>query len=571
AVNLKDALTITEWRPHPQHGERYAVISAITKPVAPNPWPDIPDTLLSDVQLRPWVLPSIYERVKTEGSEFLADLRPAVSLFLKFGDLDYDNDPNAGEKLDAYIRWVQNVVTRYAGNLIQLTVGDKGSFLYTAFGAPVAHDDDTVHAVQAALELLHPPPALDFITSTQIGIAQGQARTGAYGSSTRRSYGVIGDDAVLAARFMAVAPPGEIRCAYNIYRQVDERIAFDVLPPVQVKGRTQPQRVYRPMGIEEVLSREGASTEVVIGRRAEIARLTATLDVILAGQGQILFIEGEAGIGKSYMVSTLIDQIRERGHTYLFGAGLSMEQHTPYRAWRDVLNDYFGIHDSDDIVTRRDRITALVRQAVPDEEPCLPLLNDVLNLDLPENAITGSLDPQLRQVNLMRLVAELLQAWARERPLFLILEDAHWMDALSWQLTESVAQSLSEMQLPFWLVVVSRPMDTHSIGGTFAGLSIDTLSLTTLDSDDVIALVTARLGLSAGDLPAPVARLVCERAEGNPFFAEELIFALRDRGLIKLETEADRVRCAISEDWAKASRTLPDTTHGLVLARIDQL
>ncbi|MBN2393776.1 MAG: DUF2791 family P-loop domain-containing protein [Anaerolineae bacterium] len=571
AVNLKDALTITEWRPHPQHGERYAVISAITKPVAPNPWPDIPGTLLSDAQLRPWVLPSLYERVRTEGGEFLADLRPAVSLFLKFGDLDYDNDPNAGEKLDAYIRWVQHIVSRYAGDLIQLTVGDKGSFLYTAFGAPVAHDDDAVHAVQAGLELLHPPPALDFITSTQIGIAQGQARTGAYGSSARRSYGVIGDDAVLAARFMAVAPSGEIRCAYSIYRQVDERIAFDVLPPVQVKGRTQPQRVYRPMGTEELLSREGASTEVVIGRRAEIARLTATLDVILAGESQILFIEGEAGIGKSYMVSTLIDQIRERGHTYLFGVGLSMEQHTPYRAWRDVLNDYFGIHGSDDIVTRCERITALVRQDVPDEEPCLPLLNDVLNLDLPENAITSSLDPQLRQVNLMRLVSELLQAWARERPLFLILEDAHWMDALSWQLTESVAQSLSEMQLPFWLVVVSRPMDTHSIGRTFAGLSIDTLSLTTLDSDDVIALVAARLGLSASDLPAPVARLVCERAEGNPFFAEELVFALRDRGLIKLETEADRVRCAISEDWAQASRTLPDTIHGLVLARIDQL
>jgi predicted ATPase/class 3 adenylate cyclase len=571
AIDLEDALTITEWRPHPQHGGRYAVIAAITKPMAPSPWPSIPDAFLDDTQLRPWVLPSVYERVKTEEGEFLADLRPAVSLFLKFGDLDYDNDPNAGEKLDAYIRWVQKMVSRYAGNLIQLTVGDKGSFLYTAFGAPVAHDDDAVHAVQVGLELLNTPPALAYITSTQIGIAQGQARTGAYGSSTRRSYGVIGDDAVLAARLMAVAPPGEIRCSYSIYHQTGGRIAFDVLPPVLVKGRVEPQRVYRPTRIENVLSRDGASKKIVIGRRAEIARLTVMLDAVLAGESRILFIEGEAGIGKSYMVSTLIDRIRERVHTCLFGSGQSMEQNTPYRAWRDILNGYFDIHSADDMVARCERITAFVRQNVPDEEQCLPLLNDVLNLDLPESAVTSSLDPQLRQLNLRRLVLELLLAWARERPLFLILEDAHWMDVLSWQLTEYVIQSLSETQLPLWLIVVSRPMDARSTSGTLAGSRIDTLSLTTLDPADTIALVTARLGLPAGGLPAPVARLVRERAEGNPFFAEELVFALRDRGLIKLETAADQVRCTISHDWAQASQTLPDTVHGLVLVRIDQL
>ena len=99
-----------------------------------------------------------------------------------------------------------------------MTVGDKGSFLYAAFGAPVAHDNDAVRAVQAGLELISPPAALHFITETHIGIAQGQARTGAYGSTTRRSYGVISDDAVLAARLMDAAPSGEIRCAYSVYQ-----------------------------------------------------------------------------------------------------------------------------------------------------------------------------------------------------------------------------------------------------------------------------------------------------------------------------------------------------------------
>ena len=576
AIHLKDALTVAEWRPHPQHGGRYAVISTLITPAAPSPWLDIPDPLLSDpllsdAQLRPWVLPSVRERMATGTGEFQADLRPAVSLFLRFGDLDYDDDPNAGEKLDVYIHWVQHVVTRYAGNLIQLTVGDKGSFLYTAFGAPVAHADDAVHAVQAALELLNPPPALDFITSTQIGIAQGQARTGAYGSRSCRAYGVIGDDAVLAARLMSVAPPGEIRCAHSIYRQTRERITFDVLPPVLVKGRGEPQRVYRPTEIVNKPACESASTGIVVGRQTEIARLAAMLDAVLAGESRVLFIEGEAGIGKSHMVATLIDLIRRCGQSYLFGSGQSMEQNTPYRAWRDILDAYFDLPDTHNLAVRRDRVTLLVRQCVTDGEQRLPLLNDVLSLDLPENAVTSSLNPHMRQQSLLRLVWDLLRARAQESPLLVILEDTHWMDALSRQLTEHIVQSSSDMQFPFGLVVVSRPVNGRGVDGALAGPHIDLLSLTALDPDDIVALVTSRLGLPADGLPAPVARLVCERAEGNPFFAEELVFALRNRGLITLETSPDQVRCALGPHWAQASQTLPDTIHGLVLTRIDQL
>ena len=98
-----------------------------------------------------------------------AELRPATALFLRFGGLDYDGDEQAGERLDAFVRWVQSVLARREGTLIQLTTGDKGSYLYAAFGAPLAHDDDPARAVAAALELRAPPPDLAFVAPIQIG------------------------------------------------------------------------------------------------------------------------------------------------------------------------------------------------------------------------------------------------------------------------------------------------------------------------------------------------------------------------------------------------------------------
>src|SRR3970282_799787 len=116
--------------------------------------------------------------------QFLAEIRPTVALFLNFAGIDYDADA-AGGQLDAFIRWVQGILGRYEGYLLQLIMGDKGSYLYSTFGAFLAHDDDPARAVAAALDLRQPPPELEFIREMHIGISQGPMWAGAYGGSTR--------------------------------------------------------------------------------------------------------------------------------------------------------------------------------------------------------------------------------------------------------------------------------------------------------------------------------------------------------------------------------------------------
>lgn len=204
------AVEIVAWREDEETGSRFAVITGLSQPVAPHPWPDLAADALPPETVKSWLLPPVYERLQGSGG-FLAELRPAVALFIKFGGLDYDRDPQVGDKLDAYIRWVQSVLAHYEGYLLQLTIGDKGSYLYAAFGAPLAHDDDAPRAVAAALDLQNPPAALNFIRQIQMGLSQGRMWSGACGAIDRRAYGVMGAETNMAARLMSRAAPGQYR------------------------------------------------------------------------------------------------------------------------------------------------------------------------------------------------------------------------------------------------------------------------------------------------------------------------------------------------------------------------
>ncbi|MBA3470878.1 MAG: hypothetical protein H0T53_14665, partial [Herpetosiphonaceae bacterium] len=141
----------------------------------------LPD-LAPDLALNTWLLPAVAARLRAGNGEFLTELRPAVALFLRFDGLDYEA-ADAGVQLDGFVRWVQVVLQRFAGVLLQLTIGEKGSYLYAAFGAPTIHEDDAERAVAAALALRTPPPELA-ISAVQMGVAQGTLRTGAYGGTT---------------------------------------------------------------------------------------------------------------------------------------------------------------------------------------------------------------------------------------------------------------------------------------------------------------------------------------------------------------------------------------------------
>jgi predicted ATPase/class 3 adenylate cyclase len=589
AERLAEDLVVAARRAGPGIEPPAIVVGALTRRVEPSPWPTLPPLGIGESEVRAWLQPAVHQRLTSGAGEFLADLRPAAALFASFGGIDYDEDDDAGLLLDAYVRSVQATLARYEALLLNLSIGDKGSYLHGVVGAPLAHDDDAARAVAAALDLVAPAASLGYISQLGLGIAQGQMYSGAYGCADRRTYGVQGDKTNLAARLMAQARPGEILCDEDVFRQARRRWVFDTLPPVRVKGKAGLIRVYRPTGRPATQAgRDNSLAEArqMVGRAAELARLEAGLAELQAGRGGLITISGEAGIGKSRLVEELIRLARERGFTGLIGAGQSIEQATPYRAWRDLLSSFFDLDEVGDSGERRARVRQVGQELIPKLLARLPLLNDILGLGFPETPLTSALDAALRQESLTGLVVALLREWSRERPLIMILEDAHWLDSLSWQLTLQVVRALLVERGPLLLVVASRELDEQSLGAqvvsTLSSLATTTtIQLVSMEPNETVALATLRLGLPAGSLPDQVAALVGERAGGNPFFAEELAYTLRDRGLIRIEAgiEPDypsaepgqAAYCVVTAEMAAIQAVLPDTLQGLILSRIDRL
>lgn len=569
AAALAGDVIISEWRTDEETGQRFGVVSKLAKVAGPLPSGDLPGALGED-QTKPWLLGPVYERIQ-RGDAYLAELRKAVALFVRFGQIDYDHDPLAGQKLDAYIRWAQGVITRYGGFLLELTIGDKGSYFYACFGAPVTYDDNSIRAVAAAQLLRTPPAELDYITYEQIGLTEGQMRAGPYGGSTRRVYGVIGDEVNLAARLMQHAAPGQIVLSKRVTKRLDARFSYRALGSLQFKGKQDPIPVF------ELLAHQPASFALrneydpkhklqssPIGRTTERSFLTVHLwNLFMEQNSSTILLIGDAGIGKSRLVDDLLHDAMALNLTRFTGTGDAIEKLTPYQAWRNVFFQLFKLDPHADTHTQSKYVLAQL-ETEPDLLQLAPLLNPVLSFDLPDNDLTSQMVGQVRADNTQRLLTRLLQKSADEKPVVVIMEDAHWLDSASWALLLAIRQSVR----PVLQIISTRPL-SEPVPAAYRQLidqpDVHMLQLEPLPSDDIDSLICSRLGVIA--LPSPVRSLIREKAEGHPFFSEELAYALRDSGLITIEGN----ECCIAPNVDFRTVTMPDTVQGVITSRIDCL
>jgi len=551
------------WRAHAT-GERFAVLTPPAKNFAPSSALNPTRTELPAPLLRRWLLPGVYERLQAGFGGFLTELRPITTLFIKFTGLEYDTDEAAGQKLDTYIQWVQRVLQHYEGTLLQITMGDKGSYAQAVFGALTAHEDDARRAVQAALELCAPPPALNFIQACQIGVSRGTTLTGAYGGATRCTYGVMGDEVNLAARLMQVAQPGEVIVSGRVQTAAAD-FEFETRPPIQVRGKTAPVPIFRPLRARARVGGGNAATTLV-GRVAEQAQLATGLEQVARGVSGVMILEGEAGLGKSRLIEALQAQAAVSQLRCLIGWAEAIETMTAYHAWRPILAQLLAADTLDHTLeARRAQVLARLTELDPQFNPALaPLLNTLLPCDFPETLPTQPLQGEGRAHRTRSLVCQLLRASGRGQPLVVILEDTHWLDSASWKLARLITEELH----PVLLVITTRPMpeptplDYHHL---LQHAHLTHVRLEQLAPEDVAQLV--RLRLETVDLPEAVTRFIQAQSEGNPFFSEELAYALRDAGLLRVTAGV----CELVANFDAQRITFPDTVQGVIASRIDRL
>ena len=556
-------IEVRDWRENSESGERFAVVSKLNTQIEPDPWPTLDADALSDDLVRPWLLPPVYDRLINGMGEFLTELRPTVALFLRFSGIDYDSDPESQTKLNTYLQAVQRILARYDSYMLQLTIGDKGSNFYVSFGAPLAHEDDAIRAVRAALELRD--LQMDFITEVQIGVSQGLSRTGACGGIHRRTYSAIGDAVNMAARLMQSAPVGQVLVHQNVRKATVDYFTWNELPPLQVKGKSQPVTVFQLVSREEkhgIRLHEPKYAIPMVGRAAELALIEQKLDLALLGRGQIVGITAEAGMGKSRLMAEVIRLARRRNVIGYGGECQSYGTSTSYLVWQDIWRAFFKL---DTAWSVEEQIKALEQQLTeinPALFPRLPLLGTVLNLPIPDNELTDSFDAKLRKESLESLLVDCVRTRARLMPLLLVLEDCHWLDPLSHDLLEIIGRAI--VDLPVLIALAYRPPQmgrllTPRVNRLFHFTEI---SLADLPAEEIEQLVLSKLGQVYGEqarLPQALIEKISKRADGNPFYIEELLNYLRDRNIDPQQPEA------------LEQIDLPDSLYSLILSRIDQL
>ncbi len=532
---------------------RAAVVGSVTADIGPLPRPPAYPKLSRSI-VRRWLLRAVYERMQTGRGEFLSELRPAVPMFVRFGGIDYDKDEDAPTRLDDFVQRAQRLVDGHGGNVLQLTIGDKGAYLYAVFGSPLAHEDDAARACGAALDVL----ALEgetAATGLQVGIAKGRLRSGTYGHRERRTFCCLGDAVNLAARLMTAAPEGRIYVTAEIANAAANRFELEELEAMTVKGKGAPIAVRRLLSPRDHREpRRLRALHPLVGREAQLDRLVSLADEACSGRGQVVGICAEAGMGKSSLAAVLAEILEDRGVPVFVGAAASAGGGS-YLVWQGAAASLFGLRGNEspsELVERLERAIGEVDETLL---PRLPLLGPVLGLTIDDNELTGGFDAKLRKTSLESLVVQYLSRRAVRGPVTFVLEDCHWIDPLSADLLDLVARVASN--LPVLLVATYRP-------GSFSAPSLPhatVVELDRLDEPSCREVLLARLHDLYGPELVPAGVLVdrlVDRAEGNPFYLGELASYLHDQS-------------ADPTDASAAGVELPTSLSSLVLSRIDTL
>jgi DNA-binding winged helix-turn-helix (wHTH) protein/predicted ATPase len=473
------------------------------------------------------------------------------------------------EAIGAFQHCVSEIVGRHSGFI----ASRLGNTVLVLFGYPAAHEDDAERAIHAGLELCAAVrtlrPAADVPMRCRVGIATGMVIVGDLaGVGEVRDHGIVGDAPDLAMRLQVSAQPDTVTIGPTTWRLIGNLFDCRDLGVLDTNSDTGPMRRWQVLGESVLASRfealHGSQLTPLVGRDDEIDLLLRRWARAKAGDGQIILVSGEAGIGKSRITAAFEERLHadeERLHTephvclrYFCSPN---HQDSALFPFIDQLGRAAGFARDDPPAAKLEKLEALLaRTAPPDED--VAFLADLMSLPASHRRPLPNLSPQRKKESTLQALIRQLGGLAHEKPVVTVLEDAHWLDPTSQELLDLTVEQVRSM--PVLLIVTFRP----EFQPPWAGQpQVSMMALNRLDRRDCTTLITQIGG--GKTLPDEVVFQIADRTDGVPLFVEELTKSVLERGLLREEND----RYVL--DRPLQPLAIPATLHASLLARLDRL
>lgn len=495
------------------------------------------------------------------------EFRNAVSVFISFSGMD------TYEQLDRFITIILRYIKQFSGYFNKIDFGDKGGIVLCVFGAPIAYENNVDRSLDFVLSIrneLANEPELSG-TSFKIGITYGVVFAGIVGGEKRCEYSVLGDTVNLAARFMSRANTGDIWVSERIYQHSDRGYEFEHLGDYTFKGKTNAIPVYKLLSKKAISSRSYSG--MFVGHTTEMNRADRFIQRIRKSDngkprfGGILYIIGEAGIGKSRLVYEL-----KKKHYYLNWLPLTCDGilRKPFNPFFQCFSQFFHQSPNNSLDTNRqafDRIYEGLIEETTDADINAELkrlksiMAGFLNIHYP-NSIYAQLDPKLRYDNTLYAFKEVFKALSLKQPIVLEIDDLHWIDPDSVHALEILCRGIESF--PILLIGISRPVREQTLAGDLPPMDAEEIQLGTLNNENIRIFTESRL---SGQVSPQLLEMLIARTQGNPFFLEQTLLFFQETGIISPHKKGHKQTWSINRTEAD----IPATINDLLIARIDRL
>jgi class 3 adenylate cyclase/tetratricopeptide (TPR) repeat protein len=507
------------------------------------------------------------DKILTAGSALQGERKQVTVLFVDvsgFTSLSERLDPEEVHRLmSRAFDLMLAAVHRYEGTVNQFL----GDGIMALFGAPIAHEDHARRAVHAALDIrraladLQAELALRGITfRARQGLNTGLVVVGSIGGDLRMDYTAVGDTTNVAARLQQAGEPGRVTISEATHRLVHGYFDTRALGQLHLKGKAEPITAWEVTAAHETRTRLEVGAErgltPFVGRDRELGTLLDLFARAQGGHGQVALVVGDAGIGKSRLLLELRRRIGDaaewhEGHCLSFGRAMTLHPLV------DLVRRQFHVDEADDETAIAAKLEDGVAGIAADLKTAVPYLRGLLSVD-PGDDEVRAMSPAQRRGETFEAVRRLLVRAAERRPQVLVVEDLHWSDSASEQFLTTLIDSVPALRA--LIVLTYRPGYASPIGERSYVTRLVPAALSPDDSASMAAAV-----LAAGALPDELRALVGRKAEGNPFYVEELVKSLEETGALRRHEGRLQLAAAISE------LAIPGTIHDVIAARIDRL